>query len=151
MWSSHKCLFCQLKTLAVKKMTSLGTILDLFEHVPKTAAVRADNHIQGADAPRFMKEISELSASQISRLRGRPLTMTKIISSGDFLKICLMFTYVYPLDYMIFREHIRDKIRKHIQHKGAPVFDQRRGVRMEVTELVQWFECVFDAPYARKK
>jgi len=132
-------------------MTSLNSILDLFEHAPKTAAVTIDNYARDAPAARFMTEISELSAHQIRRLRDRPLTMTKIISSGDFIKICLMFTYVYPLDYMMFREHIRDKIRKHIQHKGAPVFDQRRGVRMDVPELTDWYQYVFGVPYSRKK
>lgn len=132
-------------------MPTLSEILDEFDHTPKTSIVLLTVHVIELTAVKFYDELQALNFGQRCVIRKNVNIMKKIITHGDFLKISLMFTFIYPRDYDRFRLDIYHKIQKHKSRVGPRIFNNPTGytldTEMSSIDLMKWYTCVFGVRY----
>ena len=132
-------------------MSTLSEILDEFDHTPKASIVLLIVRAIELPAAKFYDELQALNFGQRCVIRKNVNIMKKIITQGDFLKISLMFTFIYSHDYHRFRLDVYRKIQKHKSRVGPRMFNNPAGytlgAEMSSVDLMKWYTCVFGVRY----
>jgi len=112
----------------------------------KTIDITLTNKLLNMTAKDLFPYLENLSQRGREIIRRESNVMSKLITQGDFVKISLMFTYIYYENPNAYAAKINAKIEKHNSGIGCQIYDSLDGAahaHMSSEALGEWYDQVF--------